>query len=157
MKRVLSYFIIFFNCYFSVKAQNNTYIPKYSTILKMEQIKLVVQNGNGYWQPEQADIELLEKNFKKLKRLAPVGDPAGYKIKDIDGYAYQYTGVIIENKKYVYINAFNVSRKKGISELHKEWKPEPIECTADGGTGYFRVLFSLEDYEFSRLIFNGMG
>jgi hypothetical protein len=157
------YIILFFTCFvffFQLKAQEYKHTPKYSTVLKIDQISTPEYNVTDSWQLEKRDIEILEKNFKKLTLISRV-DLKSYKIKEknLDTYVYQYVGVIIDNKKYIYINAFAFSEKKGFDEFQKNWKTEFVNphMIMDGGTGYFRVLFNIEELKFEQLIFNGMG
>ena len=79
----------------------------------------------------------------------------GKVVKDLDGYGFQYLGVTIKNKRYIYINAFYVVSKKDLKEEYKNWKKEPI-VVCDGGEGFWGVLFDIETLEFSELAFNGM-
>lgn len=155
--------VLFFVCllsFFHLEAQDYTHRSKYSTILKIEQIFTPEYDVADAWQLEKKDIEIMEKNFKKLTLISAVGLES-YKIKEknLDTYAYQYVGVIIDDKKYIYINAFAFSDKKELEKFHKNWKIEFVDpqMMMDGGTGYFRVLFNIEGMKFERLIFNGRG
>ena len=105
----------------------------------------IPQNISGYWNLNYPDIELIEKNFKKIRKLR--SDQCcnkGYRILNLKKYGFQYVGLIIDNKKYIYLNAFPES----------EFVATPV-IVCDGGVLYWGVLFDIYNLNFSQLAFNG--
>ncbi len=92
---------------------NNSYCPKYSTILDQSKGELLLKqcsrrnpkNVSDFWTPTNNDIQIIERNFKKVTRLKTANWQA---IKILDKFAFQYIGVIIKKKKLIYINAFHL-------------------------------------------------
>ena len=78
----------------------------------------------------------------------------GFKVKDLEKYGYQYIGVTIKKKNYIYINAFRVESEGGFERFHKNWKTEPM-AVCDGGQSFWGVLFDLDTSRFSQLSING--
>ena len=78
---------------------------------------------------------------------------AGNRIINLRNYAYQYLGVTIAQKNYIYINAFQLKANKSVDEVHPTWKTSPVKA-CDGGSMFWGALFNLETKEFSQLTFN---
>jgi hypothetical protein len=68
----------------------------------------------------------------------------GYKISNLKKYSFQYAGLIIDKKKYIYLNAFPET----------EFVTTPV-IVCDGGVRYWGILFNINDLNFSQLAFNG--
>jgi hypothetical protein len=142
----------------------NQFKPKYFTVLDTSKgTRLLKQcsraspdSVTGFWVVTPKDINLLEVNFRKIlllkaKQCCLINGNLGT-LKQI---CYQYIGVIIKNKKYIYINAFAVDQDELDSYL-KRWKNDPI-IICDGGTSEWGVLFDLKQKSFCQLAFNGVG
>lgn len=102
----------------------------------------------------------MEDNFKKILSIKSTGCCfKGWEIPDLKDYAFQYIGVIINNRKYIYINAFAIEmlyEQDSFETWYKEWKTKPI-IICDGGDGFWGALFDLEKKAFSQLSVNGFG
>ena len=118
MKNVF-YFLIAI-CLFSynslIYGQSDKFIPDYSVILPSEQGKKMMQqcsrsvpdNIEEFFNPIEQDIRLLESNLKKILSLKSTNCCfRGIKIKALKNYGFQYIGVVINNKKFIYINTCN--------------------------------------------------
>ena len=144
--------------------QDNYYKPKYSTTLessKGEQIlkqcsRETPKNISSYWTPTQNDIERLEAQFMKVKDIkANACCLINGTIRTLDNFGFQYIGVTIKKKKYIYLNAFHVDNDADFSTFYKNWKTDPI-IMCDGGDYYWGVLFDLDKLKFSDLAINGV-
>lgn len=101
------------------------------------------------------EVKLLEDNFKKVTSVTPSGCcDQGQGIRDLVMYGYQYVGVMINNQKFIYINAFMLPDFKIKDPYRPDWR-EQIIMSSDGGNAYWGVLFNLTTYEFERLAING--
>jgi hypothetical protein len=161
---LISVFFFFAVCN-TVCGQSKYFKPKYSTVLELTKgKKLLLQcsretpkNISEYWNPTNTEIEDLESNFLKLKEIKSTGCCfAGIIISDLPKYCYQYTGVIINNKKYIYINAFEFISDIELNTIYKEWLIEPV-IVCDGGDSFFGVLYDLNIKIFLKLNVNGVG
>ena len=61
----------------------------------------------------------------------------------------------IGNKRYIYINAFEINSERDFETFYKGWKTEPI-IMCDGGESYWGVLFDLDKLKFKELVVNGV-
>src|SRR5437762_5752130 len=101
------------SCTFLI-AQDSFFNPKYNTILDSNRgvstlnqcSRAVPTKVSKFWNPTQNDIEKLRNNFRKVLDIkAALCCMQGKVVKDLDGYGFQYLGVTIKNKRYIYINA----------------------------------------------------
>jgi hypothetical protein len=108
-----------------------------------------------FWAPTQKDIELLENNFRAIYEIR--AKECCYirgKVDSLENFAFQYLGVVINRKKFIYINAFPVADEKYLQEYKQDVTNAPyIIC--DGGKWYWGVLFDIRTKQFSDLAFNG--
>lgn len=144
--------------------QDNSYKPGYSTTLDSSKGERLLKqcsrgtpkNISGYWTPTQNDIERLEKQFLKVKEIkATTCCLINGTIRTLDNFGFQYIGVTIKRKRYVYLNAFTVDNDADFSTLYKNWKTDPI-VMCDGGDRYWGALFDLDKMEFRDLAINGV-
>ena len=148
--------LIFLPGYYIAIAQKYSYKPENSIIYDSTNGEKIIaqcsrdipKNISHYWNITQFDIKRLENNFKRVLLLrSKFCCNIGYKVKHLKKYGFQYTGVIIDQKKYIYLNAFT-------SNDNPNWDNRPI-VVCDGGMAYWGVLFNIEDLSFSELSFNG--
>jgi hypothetical protein len=144
-----------------VTAQDYSFNPSKKTILDASKGKQLLkqcsrptpQKVKNFWNLSDADVTGLEKNFKKIADLNPQRNPTYNKILDsLGNYSYQYIGVIINKKKYIYINAF----KSSLELYFNDWQTEPAKA-CDGLTSFWGVLFDPEKLEFKEFETNGPG
>lgn len=113
------------------------------------------------WYPEKVDsffeitskeATLLVSKFSEIKNTkSKLCCNERAKITNINQYGYQFIGVVISGKKYIYINAFDM---EFVTQIKRDWKKEPF-TVCDGGSYYWGVLFDLKTTKFSKLAFNG--
>ncbi|HEY0653363.1 MAG TPA: hypothetical protein VGD65_09555, partial [Chryseosolibacter sp.] len=140
--------------------QDNYYQPKYSTILdssKGERLLRQCSRGtprdiSAYWTPTEKDVQKIEINFKKVIKLK---SPNGQAISNLDKFAFQYIGVTIKTKKFIYLNAFHFNSVDEFNTFYKNWTTDPI-VMCDGGDHYWGVLFDLNKLKFRDLEVNGI-
>ncbi len=167
MKRIIFVFLLFIPLI--VFSQSNTnqmkYIPQYGTILSSDNGEKIMnqcsrsipENIDKYFDLTKGNIELLESNFRKILAIKSTGCCyKGWKIEKLENYGFQYIGVMINNRKYIYLNAFIIDEQDSFETWYKEWKTKPI-IMCDGGDGFWGALFDLENKSFSHLSVNGIG
>lgn len=143
----------------------NEFTPKYFTSLETENGMVVINKQcsrsipkkiKKFWVVEETQINLLHKNFNKIKEVrAKLCCWTNGIIENIEEYGYQYVGITIKKKKYIYINAFHTSMFD-FDNIGNKWKTKPI-IVCDGGDYFWGILFNLETQEFEQLAINGIG
>ena len=112
---------------------------------------------SSFWVVSKTDANELEKNFPAIDSLksAECCRP-GAKITNRGNYAFQYIGVVINNRKFIYINAFPATDIAFMKKIQKDFNPKhaPI-IVCDGGKSYWGALYDIETKTFSQLCFNG--
>lgn len=113
-------------------------------------------NVKSFWTPASNDIQNLESNLDNLKKVvARDCCIIGAKIDSLQSFAFQYLGVVIKGKKYIYINAFPPKTVEHYKERKLDLATTPV-VVCDGGDHYWGVLFDPETKQFSSLAFNGV-
>ena len=140
--------------------QDYYFSPKYSTTLDESKGELLLsqcsrwtpEDISGYWTPAQNDVHEIEQIFKKVYGLRTTN---GQTIASLDKFAFQYVGVTIKRKRFIYINAFHLDNDAEFVTFYKNWKTEPV-VMCDGGDFYWGVLFSVDKSKFKDLAINGV-
>ena len=157
---MLQYLIILLICIpcSTFSQTEDSYKPTNAVILDekqgddlMKQCSRSAPDAKKFWNLTKADSDILEEYFNKLLGTK---SKAGNRIINLRNYAYQYVGVTIARKNYIYINAFQQKPNKSVEEDHPTWKTSPVKA-CDGGSMFWGALFDLETKEFSQLTFNG--
>ncbi|HKU76496.1 MAG TPA: hypothetical protein VJR02_21470, partial [Pyrinomonadaceae bacterium] len=58
------------------------------------------------WKPTESDIQTMESRLSRISRLRAQSGIVGRQIKHPDRYYRQYIGIVIDNHKFIFINAF---------------------------------------------------
>lgn len=165
MKKLLIVLLLLFSIQlFSQKTTKYEYKPQYSTILTSNNGEKIIKqcsrsvpnNIEIYFDLIKEDIAILENNLRKILSVKSTECCLkGWNIGRLEDYAFQYIGVVINNRKYIYINAFIVESEDDFKIWYKEWKTKPI-IMCDGGDGFWGALFDLGNQSFSQLSVNGV-
>lgn len=166
MKKILAIILIISPLYLYCQPSSVSYdfIPLYSTVLASENgdkmmnqcSRSVPENIDKYFDLTKENIELLESNFRKILAIKSTGCCFnGWEVENLENYGFQYIGVEINNRKYIYLNAFIIDGDDDFTNWYKNWKVAPI-VMCDGGDGFWGVLFDLETQNFSQLSINGI-
>lgn len=128
-------------------SQNDKFTPEYSTIiLSNKGQKLLNQCSRptpekieSFFDLTTIDVQKLENCFKRILDLKSKGCcMPGKKITKLKDYIFQYTGLVINGKKYIYINAAEIE-KNDLTTFYNDWKTEPI-VVCDGGESFWGIL-----------------
>lgn len=147
----------------SVCAQDYSFTPKYSTVIDSSFGTLMLDQCSRYsprdikdfWNPSSIEISSVENNFKKILGLTSnICCCTDCKISNLDEFGFQYIGIIIKKKKYIYINAFRYGSESKLNSYYSTWKTKPVKI-CDGGGSFWGALFDIEQRKFSQLAFNG--
>ena len=117
----------------------------------MKQCSRSAPGAKKFWNLSKTDTDVLEENFNKLLSIK---SKDGNRIINLRNYAYQYLGVTIDKKNYIYINAFQLKANQSVEKVHPGWKTSAVKA-CDGGSMFWGALFNPEKKEFSQLNFNG--
>jgi hypothetical protein len=75
-------------------------------------------------------------------------------VKDISHDIFQCVGIIIHEKKFIYINALPYYDDEKIDDKFKTNYSMPL-IPCDGGPAYWRILFNVQELNFTNLECNG--
>ena len=121
----------------------------------------------GFWTPTPQDIagaegrlrSALEKGVKDPASVMPgpfsaisrqrSSEEIGRVLERYGTYRRQYFGVVIARKHYLFLNSFPAREQMREKEGYVR--------VMDGGAGFWRILYSVEDGVFSQLSVNGYG
>lgn len=143
-------------------AQKYAYHPQYITVLSVNKGKdcltqcsrSVPDSISGFYKVTSADSLVLIQNLKKILSTKLMG--SSRTLKTLKGTCFQLLGVMIGDKKFIYINAFDLNEDDLKFDDYKKWKTEPIRV-CDGGITVWGALFDPSERSFSQLSFNGVG
>lgn len=162
MKNILIIFFLLAQCQF-LFSQESKYEPEFYTKLILESGKIiknkqcsraVPKNMRKFWVVSDNDIQKLHKYLNNVTELrAELCCQTNGIIENLDNYAFQYIGVTIKRKKYIYINAFHKMELKN-EKIKSFWKEKPVNA-CDGGNHFWGVIFNLETLKFEQLAING--
>ena len=91
----------------------------------------------------------MESRLSRIADLRTESGIIGVRIKHADRYSRQYVGVIIENRKFIFINAF-------CDDSPPTYWRERVVDVCDGGCSW-GVVYDVETGKFSHLEMNGIG
>jgi hypothetical protein len=103
----------------------------------------------GTWKPSDGEIQTMESRLSRISRLRTESGIAGVQIKHPDRYYRQYLGIVIDNRKFIFINALCEDKPP------ESWS-QVLTDVCDGGC-YWGVVYDVETGEFSHLEMNGVG
>jgi hypothetical protein len=111
----------------------------------------------GTWDPAAAQIRELESRLPAA--LALEAQQRGNRYVQPATFRRQYTGLLIGNRRIVYVNAFphdtGDSAKEGTSATRNfDWHREPV-VVCDGGPAFFGVEYDSARKTFAHFEFNG--
>jgi hypothetical protein len=162
MNKVLFYVLMHIPILAFSQQGDSAFKPTYSTVLDTSKGRLLVKQSprqipqkiSAYWDVTEKDIEKLQKFFRKVTSIPASGAYLqGTRLPlSLDQFAFQYTGVVISKKKYIYINAFYLSDIILIED-YKDWRTEPVTWK-HGEFAYWSALFDVKKGEFSQLVYN---
>ncbi len=155
MKLKLSLLLLSFLIQDIVFCQDKKLLPDSSIVFDVSKGKKLLEDCSGselqnvvdsFWIPNQNEDQELQLNFYKLES----------QIKNLNDYIIQYIGIVLEGKKYIYINAFD----KNAMKVMKDFKAfnQDLKTTAvvfcGGGIGFWRTLFDVNLKEFKEIKIN---
>lgn len=93
------------------------------------------------WAPSESDIKEAEAQLPTLQ------------VKDVYDYYRQYVGIVIGDRKLIYVNAFH-SAFLELADLKERWRREPV-MVCDGGKAFWGAVYDPQTKKFSGLALNG--
>jgi hypothetical protein len=108
----------------------------------------------GTWELSESDIKELEVNLPRVQHLkSTLCCNKAARVKDVRDYYRQYVGIVVGNRKVIYINAF-ASGLLDVTGRKNRWRSEPM-LACDGGSAFWGAIYDPETKTFSDLAFNG--
>ena len=108
----------------------------------LKQCSRPTPQATGFWTPDEQVVAQAESHLDQITRL-----PGN--INEPRRYLRQYVGVVVEEKRVLYINA-------GADRRHLKDATDPL-VMCDGGRGYWGAVFDPDLGEFQDLKINGLG
>jgi hypothetical protein len=102
----------------------------------------------GTWKPTDSDIQTVESRLSRVSRLRARSGITGTQIGHPNRYYRQYLGIIIKNRKFIYINALCEDKPPD------SWR-ETLDDVCDGGCNW-GVVYDVATGKFSHLEMNGV-
>jgi hypothetical protein len=102
----------------------------------------------GTWKPTDTDIQTMESRLSRISRLRTQSGIVGEQIEHPERYHRQYLGIVIDNRKFIFINAFCDSKPDD------SWR-EMLVDICDGGCSW-GVVYDVAAGKFSHLEMNGV-
>lgn len=100
------------------------------------------------WTPSTEILEQMESHLTEITKLkAKICCGIGNSVDDVNAYYRQYAGLVVEDRKLVYINA--LARKSGI----KDWRTQAV-LHCGGGRSFWGVMYDPASKIFFDLAFN---
>lgn len=163
MKQI--FLFLFLAVEFSANSQGTNFTPLFSAGLDTKSGKLLLtqcsrvtpKNVSEFWTISRTNIKDLESSFGKIYSLiSRECCSPGRKVDSLKNFGFQYVGVIINGKKFIYINAFPFAEVELIKKYKANFDPTkaPVKV-CDGGPHFWGSLFDIETKMFSALNFNG--
>ncbi len=103
---------------------------------------------SGPWKPTEADIQTMESHFMRIADLRTESGIVGVRIDHPDRNYRQYLGIMIENRKFIFINAFCDDKPP------EDWLNRVVDI-CDGGCSW-GVVYEVATGKFSHLEMNGV-
>jgi len=100
------------------------------------------------WKPTEQEIQTMEACLHRISRLRIGSGILGVRIKHPDLYYRQYLGIVIKDRKYIFINAF-------CDGAPPEFWGQTLIDTCDGGCSW-GVVYDVVTQNFSHLEMNGV-
>lgn len=127
----------------------------YGPTLLTQCSRSIPENVNGFWAITSSDIQTIEDKLETVKNLtAKECCLINGKVDSLENYAFQYIGVTINGKRFVYVNAFPLAEIEHLNARDYDPAKYP-HVVCDGGYYYWGVLFDMETKQFIFLAFNG--
>jgi len=106
---------------------------------------------DGTWRPKNTDVKSIESH---LRRVSDLRNVSGRRIEHPERYYRQYIGIIVNNRKLIYVNAF-CATDWAISQGKRH--PKRLVNICDGGSCFWGAVYDVASKQFSELRINGSG
>ena len=103
---------------------------------------------DGTWKPTESDVQRMESHLSRISRLRSKSGIEGAHIENPERYYRQYIGIVVENRKLIFINAFCDDKPP------ESWR-EMLVDVCDGGCSW-GVVYDIVTAEFSHFEMNGV-
>lgn len=127
--------------------------PEKSVILPSAEAKYLKFFGlpgkvTGHWNPKQPDIDALEINLGQIASLDSKSRGSSIHIEHPENYYRQYLGVVLDNRRLIFVNAFCDLRGLDYWRQH-------LVIVSDGATCFWHALYDPASSKFTYLEING--
>jgi hypothetical protein len=136
----------------TVGCQNNVQQSGSGILFDVSKGKKLLEDCSGselqdsvsfFWTPSVKEYRELQTNFYKLSP----------QIKNPDDNLFQYIGILLNGKKYIYLNGFPKSELENVKSVHQDLKTSVV-LTCGGGSRFWRALFDVDLKAFTKIQIN---
>ena len=110
---------------------------------------------NRLFAPSSEDLDALYLNFRHLEVIKSVECCYTGANVTLDRYAFQVLGLVIRQKRYLYLNAISLRVLQTRDGSIGDQLQTSLIRHCDGNINFWGVLFNLEDHRFYHLAING--
>ena len=107
------------------------------------------------WRPTRADVQALESRLDRVSLLRSAGLIREKRIENPSRYYRQYVGIVVGERKLIYLNAFCEKPEDVVVVQGGDWRQRPIDV-CDGGDCFWSAVYDPVSGEFSDLQVNGI-
>jgi hypothetical protein len=107
------------------------------------------------WLPRQADVQALESRLGRISSLLSGGLVRQRRISNPSRYYRQYVGIVVGDRKLIYLNAFCDKPEDVVVRQDGDWRQHPVDV-CDGGDCFWSAVYDPLSGEFSDLQVNGV-
>jgi hypothetical protein len=107
------------------------------------------------WLPTQADVQALESRLDRISSLLSVGLIPQKRIENPSRYYRQYVGIVVGDRKLIYLNAFCNKPEDVVVRQGGDWRQSPLDV-CDGGDCFWSAVYDPLSGEFADLQVNGI-
>jgi hypothetical protein len=107
------------------------------------------------WLPTQADVQALESRLDRISSSLSVGLIPQKRIENPSRYYRQYVGIVVGDRKLIYLNAFCNKPEDVVVRHGEDWRQSPIDV-CDGGDCFWSAVYDPLSGEFTDLQVNGI-
>jgi hypothetical protein len=99
------------------------------------------------WRPTPADVQALESRLDRISLLRSAGLITGKQIEKPSRYYRQYVGIMVGERKLIYLNAFCEKPEDVVVRQGGDWRKSPIDV-CDGGDCFWSAVYDPSSGEF---------
>ena len=144
--------LIFLFIKLQVFSQDASTIPDTSILLDIKKGKALLEDCSGSFYRNQVD-SFWTPNKEKYRNIFLHFNKSNAGTMSLNNYVIQYIGIVINSKRYIYLNAFHKSELENAISVNEDLELKPV-VVCGGGNYFWRGLFDISKNEFTHININ---